>query len=278
MRDTRELSTTTLGRRTFLTGTLAAAAVLGAGQQVAEAQTETQTGATCTDRCETMTVWRLDADWGYPRGPHGKTKLTSKASRTAAANRWALTEQDALDMNLHLCSWAPAIAVQVNKCAFMEIWDHNGSGAYTWHNPWKDIDVRIFDERCLPHIDNSDVLWAEALTPCTATSTETTATSTNSTPVFPLISSAIASTTASDAGTNNSSTSDRATREEPTGPLAFVDDGSTSLAFTGVESRMLAGAGVAMTTVGAGLVIWSRRRAQVAEAEAAEHESSATPH
>ena len=68
----------------------------------------------CTDgSCSTTTVWMLEPDWGYAWGPHAKTRLISRASRGAAANRVARTEADALDMNLHRCSFAPAVAVSV---------------------------------------------------------------------------------------------------------------------------------------------------------------------
>lgn len=109
---------------------------------------------------ETMTVWRLDPDWGYPRGPHGKTRLRSRASLNAAAHRYALTEQDALDMNLHLCSFAPAVPVEVCTAEFMYLWDEL---AYEWQNPWKDTQVAILDDRCVDHVPNGAEVLARAL-------------------------------------------------------------------------------------------------------------------
>jgi hypothetical protein len=56
---------------------------------------------------ETMVVWQLATSWDEPRGPHKKTSLRSNASRRAAANRFARSEKEALNLNLHACSWAP---------------------------------------------------------------------------------------------------------------------------------------------------------------------------
>lgn len=245
-----------------------------------------------------MTVWRLSSDWGYPRGPHGKTRLESKASLNAAKNRWALTEQDALDMNLHLCSWAPAEAVEVNKCAFMEIWDHNGAGSYVWRNKWKDVDVRIFDERCLPHIDDSGELWDMALNHQCAT-TDTTITSTGS-------SATTARTTTT--GTTRTTTTSRGGSGGATGSISFgsrdygttATGGSTSrsgatssaasssragassardgipsaLAYTGAASRTLVGTGAGLVLGGAALSAFAARTRRVAEAAAAVDGSS----
>ena len=91
-----------------------------------------------------MTAWRLDPDWGFARGPNNKTRLFSNASRQAAAHRWAIAEADALDMNLHLGSWAPAVQVLVDRTAFMQMFDAAG---YVWQNPWKNVGVRILDDR-----------------------------------------------------------------------------------------------------------------------------------
>jgi hypothetical protein len=97
--------------------------------------------------CSTTTVWMLAADWGYPKGPHGKTRLVSRASRLGAANRVARTEQEALDMNLHKCSFAPAIEVEVCEAradAAFATW------ATDWNNPWNRATVSVLDLRRLP--------------------------------------------------------------------------------------------------------------------------------
>jgi hypothetical protein len=94
----------------------------------------------------TITVWQLDPDWGYPRGPHAKTRLISRASRRAAANRYALSEQDALDMNLHLCSFAPAVERTVSAATFGGLWD---LVSYEWTNPSSGTVVRVLDRRHL---------------------------------------------------------------------------------------------------------------------------------
>lgn len=159
---------TELSRRKFLArtavagGTVAATAILADPVHAQEGNPQLPSCETSCELDDLMVVWHLQTDWGFPRGPHGKTKLKSKASKIAAKHRWALTEQDALDMNLHLCSWAPAVPVLVNKCAFMSIWDHDGAGSYTWANPWNGADVNLFDTRCLAHIENGDAVWADA--------------------------------------------------------------------------------------------------------------------
>ena len=95
----------------------------------------------------TLTVWKLELDWGYPRGPHSKTRLHSRASRRAATHRYALTAGDAESMNLHECSWAPATAHTVDAAAFTHLW-HQLS--YDWTSPWTGDSIRIFDDR---HVD-----------------------------------------------------------------------------------------------------------------------------
>ncbi|MEO5838371.1 MAG: hypothetical protein ABIQ73_24945 [Acidimicrobiales bacterium] len=127
---------------------------------------------------DTITVWKLASDWDDPRGPSRKTRLTSNASRTAAENRYALTESDALDMNLHVGSWAPALAVVVNRNEFEALWD---SLSYDWHNPWNARDVRLFDARHAARDTRDANLLVEALA-VTATTTSTTTTSTTTVP------------------------------------------------------------------------------------------------
>ena len=92
------------------------------------------------------TVWQLDRDWGYPRGPYGKTRLVSRASRRAAQNRIALSEQQALDTNLHPCSFAPAVAHTVCAATLAALWDDR---SYEWTNPWNGTVVRVLDRRHL---------------------------------------------------------------------------------------------------------------------------------
>ena len=107
----------------------------------------------------TVTVWRLDPDWGYPRGPHGKTRLRSRASRNAAAHRYARTEADAVAMNLHRCSFAPAVPVEVDGAAFAEPWN---SLAAPWTNPWNGEVVEILDDRHVGRIPTGPQLHAAA--------------------------------------------------------------------------------------------------------------------
>lgn len=111
-----------------------------------------------------MTAWRLDPDWGFARGPNNKTRLFSNASRQAAAHRWAIAEADALDMNLHLGSWAPAVQVLVDRTAFMQMFDAAG---YVWQNPWKNVGVRILDDRHVTRVPDGAAIWARAMNPIT---------------------------------------------------------------------------------------------------------------
>jgi hypothetical protein len=71
-----------------------------------------------------------------------------------------LTEADALDMNLHLCSWAPAASTEVCSEAFMGLWDE---AAYDWHNPWLDKPVHIFDIRSVAALADGEARLAHAL-------------------------------------------------------------------------------------------------------------------
>ena len=87
-----------LGRRQFCWGVAGTATLLVSGIGTAGA----------APAADVVEVYMLDADWGYPRSPHAKTRLVSAVSRGAAASRIALSPQDALTMNLHLCSFAPS--------------------------------------------------------------------------------------------------------------------------------------------------------------------------
>jgi len=142
----------TLGRREFLVGSgVAGVAILsGPGSVVAAVE---------KGNCEQLTVYKLSPDWGYPRGPNAKTKLRSRASITAAEHRYALTAADAEAMNLHLCSYAPAVPTEVCKAAFMTLWD---GGGYEWLSPFKDKTVRIFDSRRYELVERGEELLEEA--------------------------------------------------------------------------------------------------------------------
>jgi hypothetical protein len=115
--------------------------------------------ATCGP-CPTMTVWHLETDWTPGRGPYGKTRLISRASRRAAQHRYAFSHPDALDMNLHLCSYAPASATEVCSDAFMSLWDQL---AYNWDSPWLGRSVRVFDIRHVIRIPDGEALLSHAL-------------------------------------------------------------------------------------------------------------------
>lgn len=120
----------------------------------------------------TMTVWKLESDWGRPRGPHGKTRLRSKASRRAAAHRYALTRADAEAMNLHKCSFAPAVAVTVDAAAFTTLWD---SLSYEWTSNWSGRRVRLLDTRHVDRLRGGTTLLGRALSPSAPTTPTTSA-------------------------------------------------------------------------------------------------------
>lgn len=100
--------------------------------------------ATTPERVPTRVVWQLATDWHPPRGPHGKTRLVSRASRRAATFRVARTEADALDMNLHPCSFAPAVPRTVCATTFDGWW---AAHARPWRNPWSGVTVELLDVR-----------------------------------------------------------------------------------------------------------------------------------
>jgi len=103
--------------------------------------------AGCDGARGTLTVWMLHPAWAYPRGPHGKTRLRSRASRRAVAHRIARSAADAEHMNLHLCSFAPPRPVQVGGHRFLGAWSRY---ARPWRNPWTGRTVRLLDTRWLP--------------------------------------------------------------------------------------------------------------------------------
>ncbi|HPU38041.1 MAG TPA: hypothetical protein PLS63_00600 [Microthrixaceae bacterium] len=119
------------------------------------------TDAGAAPESDSLVVWKLSPDWGYPRGPHGKTRLRSAASRNAAKYRYALSESDAIAMNLHRCSYAPAVAITVTRSGFMTLWDQL---SYGWHNPDTGQVVRILDGRHVRRLTRGDELLSQALT------------------------------------------------------------------------------------------------------------------
>ena len=134
-------------RRKFLIlggATVAAVALVDVGSIHASSA---GTAGCSAGSCTTTTAWMLDPDWGYPRGPHAKTRLISRASREAAANRIARTQADALNMNLHPCSWAPAVGIDLCSTRVDAAFE---SYASNWDNPWNATTVSLVDRRWLP--------------------------------------------------------------------------------------------------------------------------------
>lgn len=151
-----DLNRRAISRRHAVAGLGAAVAVGAVG-----ISTASRVGASPVSGA-TMTVWQLEPDWGYARGPHAKTRLVSRASRSAAAHRYALTQAQAELMNLHLCSSAPAVPLEVDAEAFAQLWDDL---AYEWNNPWANVDVRVFDDRHAVRLVGGPQKLAMALAP-----------------------------------------------------------------------------------------------------------------
>ena len=134
-------------RRTFLVLSAATATTVALVDFAGVGSSAAATGPCASGDCSTTTLWMLDPDWGYPRGPHAKTRLVSRASRAAVANRMARTEADALSMNLHKCSFAPAVGVPVCTSRADRAFD---SWARDWNNPWSGDTVSVLDLRHVP--------------------------------------------------------------------------------------------------------------------------------
>jgi len=213
-------------------------------------------------RCDTMVVYRLQSSWDLPRGPHGKTTLSSNASKTAAKHRWALTQNDALNMNLHKCSWAPAEAVVVAKEPFMQIWSSDHAGSYTWKNPWNGSAPRIYDSRCLEHLEGGAQLWAAAMNPPCVAGSMVASSATNaalgggSAPAFNRLASnnsasATNSTASNDStATNNSAFNDSTATNNSASNDSTATNNSTSNDSTATNNSTSNGATAAQSLTG----------------------------
>ncbi len=60
-------------------------------------------GAEGARAAETVTLWRLNANWGYPVGPKNKTHCDCNACQVHAANKIYLTSDAAIAGRIHLC-------------------------------------------------------------------------------------------------------------------------------------------------------------------------------
>ena len=146
-----------VGRRRFLGWGLAGSATFMA------AGLPTPAGAA---DCDTMEIYMLESDWGYPRGPGSKVRLVSQASRNAAMHRVARSRADAEAMNLHLCSHAPAVARTVRRAEFEAFW---AASSYVWTSPWSGLDVRILDLRHVYALPDGPARWDQVNRPCDPT-------------------------------------------------------------------------------------------------------------
>ena len=87
-------TSSSIGRRRFLTS-LAAIAGGGFATLVGVAP---PAGA-----ADTVTLWRLNASWGYPVGPKGKTRCTCRACHLHAENKIFRTSDAAVAARIHPC-------------------------------------------------------------------------------------------------------------------------------------------------------------------------------
>ncbi len=85
-----------IGRRLFLgaVGTAAAGATLGGPGLGWAAAAPAPAG---------ITVWRLNADWGYPVGPKSRSRCRCRACHLHAANKLYATEAEAVAGRIHPC-------------------------------------------------------------------------------------------------------------------------------------------------------------------------------
>lgn len=59
------------------------------------------------------TVWRLDAEWGYPVGPNGKLRCVCNACHRHAANKIFASEADAGAGRIHICCLCQPVSFTV---------------------------------------------------------------------------------------------------------------------------------------------------------------------
>ena len=100
----------TLRRRAFLLSGLTAAASFGATTQAAGAQA-----------AETITLWKLSADWGYPAGPKGKTRCKGRACYSHAANKLYLSEAHATAGRTHKCCVAQPCPIEIPVATYQRL-------------------------------------------------------------------------------------------------------------------------------------------------------------
>lgn len=97
----------TLRRRAFLLSGLTAAATFGATTPAAGAQS-----------AETVTLWKLSADWGYPAGPKGKTRCKGRACHSHAANKLYLSAAHATAGRTHKCCVAQPYPIEIPAATY----------------------------------------------------------------------------------------------------------------------------------------------------------------
>jgi LPXTG-motif cell wall-anchored protein len=69
------------------------------------------------------TVWRLDANWGYPIGPKAKTRCVCNACHKHAANKIFATEAAAAAGRIHICCLCQPVPFTIPAAVGTEFFD-----------------------------------------------------------------------------------------------------------------------------------------------------------
>jgi hypothetical protein len=209
------------------------------------------TGAGAQGGNTTVTLWRLNPNWGYdlttPSGSSTKSRCKSNACHNAAPYRFFLTEAEAIAGRLHKCCLAQPEKVEMclSLDALMPYYKARHGGV---------------DARC-PSLPD-DVKAALVPGACPAPTTTTTAAPTSTSTTVPTATTPSAPAVTADLpGVRGIETDRNLTTASP-----------TSLAFTGGEALPRTFVGAAMIAGGALLRLRQRRSAVTATAESATHE------
>ncbi len=115
--------TTNMNRRKFIafSGAVGAGAVIAANSMGAGALTTPSSSTT-------VTVWKLNPNWGFPLGPKGKTRVSSNASLLHATNKIFVSEAAAIAGKISPCSLAQPYSIELCAEDAAELWSHSMDG------------------------------------------------------------------------------------------------------------------------------------------------------
>lgn len=217
------------------------------------------------DAAATVTLWRLDADWGHPVGPKQVTACRCAACHHHAANKVYFSEQSAIDGRIHPCCVCQPSSFTVPAATGDALLVLSADGA--------SVDRR--------HDGVADALAAGAVPAPSGTPTAPTTPTTPTTPTAPPAPDEASSPSGSAGGESSSSTGDASTSAAAGGTVDADQvagaSGSTpmstarprSLAFTGTDSV----APIGLVALGTGAVLWGiGRRCRVADDHAVTRE------